>query len=155
MCLGLCATATLCQSSLPCCPLIRAEEIQTTPAAAADPSAVPSLLLFSFPLVLNLSPIYEAFLCGCVTRVKAKTQREREREREKERERVNETEREGEVCLAGFSCPTVRSYFSVPASQFAGSRLIVGLLGSFRHAWPALISPVCCNTPPPNNPEHH
>lgn len=45
-----------------------------------DPSEILSLLFFSFPLVLNLSPIYEAFLCGCVTWFKASRERASEGE---------------------------------------------------------------------------
>lgn len=44
------------------------------------------------------------------------------------------------------SCPTVRSYFSA-CFTVVGSWLIVGLLGSFRHAWPRLISLVYCKPP--------
>lgn len=61
--------------------------------------------------------------------------------------REGEGERERD---AGLSCwvsrPTVRSYFSARFTV-VGSGLIVGLLGSFRHAWPTLISPVYCKPP--------
>lgn len=118
---------------------------QTTPTAPVPPSAILSLLFFSFLLVLNLSPIYEAFLCGCVTRFEANRERAIETERQKERQKERERERErGLSCWV--SCPTVRSYFSARFTVM-GSWLIIGLLSSFRHAWPTLISLVYCKPP--------
>lgn len=92
-CVSLQCAFTVLPSSLPCCPFIQTERNQTTPTASTDPPAILSLLFFSFPLVLNLSPIYEAFLCGCVTWFEAN------------RKRANETqgEREGFVLLGFMS----------------------------------------------------
>lgn len=65
--------------------------------------------------------------------------RESEWDRERKKERKRERER-GLSCWV--SCPTVSARFTV-----AGSWLIVGLLSSFRHAWPTLISLVYCKPP--------
>lgn len=124
--------ALVLPSFLPCCAFIQTERNQTTPTASIDPSAILSLMFFLFPLVLNLSLIYEAFLCGCVTWFDANREWGRMRQRERERGR-------GLSCWV--SCPTVRSYFSA-RFMVVGSWLIVGPLSSFRHAWPMLISPV-------------
>lgn len=98
----------------------------------------PLFTVLFFTLVLNLSLIYEAFLCGCVTRFEANREKPNERESARGRGR-------GLSCRV--SCPTVRSYFSA-CFTVVGSCLIVGLLGSFRHAWPTLISLVYYKPPP-------
>lgn len=47
------------------------------------------------------------------------------------------------VCLAAFHV-LLCAHISQPTSQLWGSWLIVGLLSSFHHAWPNLISLVYC-----------
>ncbi len=90
--------------------------------------------LFYYSFLFRLCPIYEAFLCGCVTWFEAN---ETDRERERERERL---------VPAGFHV-LLCAHISQPCFTVVGSWLIVGPLSSFRHAWPTLISLVYCKPP--------
>lgn len=97
-----------------------------------------AVLFFSacFESVSDIQGI-SLWLCNMIWREQRARKRQKEREKGRERER-------------GLSCwvsrPTVHSYFSARFTV-VGCWLIVGLLSSFRHAWPGLISPVYCKPP--------
>ena len=58
-------------SPAPCLVVLPYKHIGTKQHPQLPRISVPSPLYSSFPLVWNLSPMYEAFLCGCVTWIEA------------------------------------------------------------------------------------